>query len=184
MHDSDAREDFFDKVFGDQQQAAINVVRQLAFEERVIKRVFTDCGQKPAGWGRLANLCRAATGEVKLNFAWFNSEFSRFPGVLCGKRIPYMHKIALLDLFKLKNKNRLVRAISKELNTQEINEARPFVFAFTIVKTLFVAHNLDLAPHPEVEFSAEVRFHTFARPLIVEPAKIAFAKIGAEWCTE
>lgn len=180
----DQRDDFFSELFDDNsaQQKALRAASQLAFEERVIKRAFTDGGKKPTSWGRLANLCRSATNEVKLNFMWFNAEFRRFPATLCGRRVPYLHELTFNDLLRPNEKNRLVRAISKALGKQEIDETQKFIFAFPVTKTLFTAHNLEHLPPPA--FSAELRFHIQGRPLIIESAKTAFARIGSDWVAD
>lgn len=138
------RDDFFQNIFNENDQAAdaIRAQRQLAYEERVIKRIFKECGIAVRGWGRYVNECRDMTGHTNLNFFWFNSTF-KFPE-LCGQRIPRLHELSFADIFKPTSKNRLVRAVMKNLAKQEINPSRPFVFVFPVVRSSFCAHNLSL----------------------------------------
>jgi hypothetical protein len=154
--------------------AARRAISRLAYEERTIKRAFKESGVKVSGWGRLVNECRANTGKDKLNFDWFNYAFTAFRashGVLCGARIPKLHKITLADLFKPAGKNRLVRAIERSA------PAAPFVFVFPVVRTMFVAHSRPTAP---VEDS--VALWIAQEPaVVVQPSWSYFQSIGAEW---
>jgi hypothetical protein len=138
------RDDFFQNIFDENSQGAeaIRAQRQLSYEERVIKRVFKECGIAVRGWGRYVNECRDMTGHPTLNFFWFNSVF-RFPE-LCGQRIPRLHELTFADIFKPGSKNRLVRAVAKNLAKNEINSTRPFVFVFPVVRSSFCAHNLTV----------------------------------------
>ncbi len=182
------REEFFDNLFGDSTPAAEDIkrLRQLAYEERVIKRVFTECGIRMNGWGRLANDCRDKTEQHKLNFSWFNATYNAFPAILIGRRVPYMHKIVLPDLFKPAPKNRLVKAIAKELARNEIDIAKDrYVFVFPIVKTAFCAHSLSRfgEERPADGFRSQfvLRPSGDTRLLIVEPLKTLCNAIGSEW---
>jgi hypothetical protein len=182
------REDFFDQLFNETTPAAedIKALRQLAYEERVIKRVFTECGIRPNSWGRLANDCRDKTEQVKLNFGWFNATYNGFPARLLGRRVPYLHKITLLDLFKPVPKNRLVKAIAKELAFNNVDIAKDgYVFVFPIVKTAFCAHSLGKRgeERPVDGFRPQfvLRPAGDKRLLIVEPLKTLCNAIGAEW---
>lgn len=136
------RDDFFNNLFNDNDQAAdaIRAQRQLSYEERVIKRIFKECGIAVQGWGRYVNECRDVTGHTNLNFFWFNRSFN-FPE-LCGQRIPKLHELTFADIFKPTGKNRLVRAVIKNLARQEVDPMRPFVFVFPVVRSSFCAHNL------------------------------------------
>ena len=183
-----SRDDFFDNLFNETTPAAedIKALRQLAYEERVIKRVFTECGVRMAGWGRLANDCRDKTEQHKLNFSWFNATYNAFPAILIGRRVPYMHKIVLPDLFKPAPKNRLVKAIAKELARNEIDIAKDrYVFVFPIVKTAFCAHSLSRfgEERPADGFRSQfvLRPSGDTRLLIVEPLKTLCNAIGSEW---
>jgi hypothetical protein len=153
--------------------------RQLAYEERIIKRVFSECGIKITGWGVLANMCRHETTQDKLNFGWFNNEFGRFPGRLCGRRIPRLHELDFQALFKPLEKNRLVKAVAKSLARAEVSgEDNGWVFVFPVVRTFFCAHNLDLdVPGVTLSLRDEERHLKFA----VSPSKDLFQAIGKDW---
>lgn len=182
------RDEFFGGLFDEKgdYETEIRAVRQLAFEERVIKRVFTGCGYKPGSWGRLANQCRAVTGENKLNFNWFNSEYRSFPGHLCGKRIPYLHQLNVLDLFKMNQHNRIVKTLLRALNKLDIADnpldAR-FLFAFPIKRTLFCAHNISkyLNVEDDNQLLASLQFQIDKRELTIAPAKTVFMGLGTAW---
>lgn len=148
--------------------------RQLAFEERCIKRVFRECGIKINGWGRFVNECREGTGHDRLNFQWFNYRFPTFPGKLSGKRIPRLHELTMLDLFKPPEKNRLLRAVAKGLaDFCAVN----FVFMFPVTRTMFVAY--DREPNNTGD---RVMWANITDPsMYVEPSKYFFQSIGSEW---
>jgi hypothetical protein len=173
------RDQFFGNLFNEDSPTAdaMRAQRQMAYEERTIKRVFSECGIKINGWGRLANACRDATGQQKMHFAWFNSTFS-FPAQLAGRRIPKLHELGIVDLFKPPATNRLCKAVIKNLHRQEIDEIRPFVFVFPIVRKMYCAHNLE-----SVIESGGVRWIGRAEKtvLAVEPTVSAFAAIGSDW---
>jgi hypothetical protein len=182
----DQRDQFFGELFNEEGTGAdeIRRQRQLAFEERIIKRTFSECGIKIAGWGRFANECREFTGHDKLNFSWFNSAFRRFPGVLCGKRIPYLHKLTIVDLFKNpgKVKNRLCAAIANNAAKQEVDLNHKFVFCFPIVRTMYCAHNIDTedADFPRIQWRASLRpINNIS--IIVEPSVSFFRTLGPDW---
>lgn len=173
------RDSFFDNLKREDtvRDALIRAQRQLGFEERCIKRVFSECGIKINGWGRFVNECREATGHDKLTFQWFNQRFRSFPGVLSGKRIPRLHELTLLDLFKPAEKNRLVKAVAKGLTNFC---ATNFVFMFPITRTMFVAHDREPSSTDE-----RVVWSAFADPpLFVEPSKHFFQAIGRDWFEE
>ena len=176
------RENFFDSLRrGDTPQDDLRYeYRQLAYEERIIKRVFSECGIKITGWGLLANLCRHETAKDKLNFGWFNKAFRRFPGKLCGKRIPRLHELSFHhDLFKPHKKNRLAKAVSKALAGQEISESDDsWIFVFPVVRTFFCAHNIEYAT-PGVTLSLRDDSGKFM--LAVTPSHALFQTIGKEW---
>ena len=183
-----SRDEFFDQLFNETTPAAEDLkrLRQLAYEERVIKRVFTECGIRPASWGRLANDCRAKTDENKLTFGWFNSTYNAFPARLLGRRVPYLHKITLPDLFKPAPKNRLVKAIAKELAHNNVDIAKDgYVFVFPIIKTAFCAHSLsgfgETRPLDGFRSQFVLRPDGDKRLLIVEPLKTLCSAIGPEW---
>jgi hypothetical protein len=182
----DHRDQFFGELFNDEGTGAdeIRLQRQLSFEERIIKRVFSECGIKMSGWGRFANECREITGHDKLNFSWFNSAFDRFPGVLCGKRIPRLHELTMVDLFKNpgKVKNRLCAAIANNAGKQNVDLERKFVFCFPIVRTMYCAHNIDTEDGdcPRVQWRLSMRPINNIR-MIVEPTVSFFRTLGSDW---
>ena len=170
------RESFFENLRDDNgtHAEAIRAQRQLAYEERCIKRVFAECGIKVNGWGRYANRCREATGQDRLNFEWFNQEFRHFPGALSGKRIPRLHELTFLDLFRPTDKNRLVKAVMRGLRDFS---ATNFVFMFPVTRTMFVAHDREPS-----STDGRIVWSAFADPpLFIEPSKHFFKAIGSDW---
>lgn len=172
------RDQFFNNLFDESGDAAeaIRAQRQLAFEERIVKRAFTECGIKINSWGRLVNECRAETGAHKLNFQWFNSS-TRFPVRLAGRRIPKLHELTLAEMFKPLEKNRLFKAIVKNLHKQDIDATKGFAFVFPVTRTMYCAHNVVGAQ------SVGPRWTMFLEKAIltVEPTSSFFRTIGAEW---
>lgn len=172
------RDQFFNNIFDENGDAAeaIQFQRQLSFEERTIKRAFTECGIKVGSWGRLVRECQLETGQPKLNFRWFNTT-TRFPARLCGKRIPKLHELTLADLMKPADKNRLFKAIVKNLHKQEIDTAAGFVFVFPVVRTMYCAHNLadTQTVGPRWTMTTENAI------LAIEPTAALFGGIGPGW---
>lgn len=186
------RDEFFQNLFGENTPSAeiIRAQRQLAYEERIIKRILTECGAAPGSWGALVNQCRRESHEDKLNFRWFNDNYRLFPGRLVGKRIPFLHQITLVDLFRPVGKNRLTKAIGRVLGAAEIDPHKaPFVLVFPIVKTQFCAYNsvrigqdvISDAQRLQFAFYPETAGH---RPLFVEPLKTFCKAIGNQWAIE
>jgi len=170
------RENFFDNLRDDAgaYSEALRAQRQLAYEERVIKRVFAQCGIKINGWGRFANECRSATSQDRLNFEWFNSRFTRFPK-LGGKRVPGLHELTTLELFADPSRNKLGRAISRAYDGSIPGH---FVFVFPVRRTSFVAHDVE----PEGEAPRVVwALHNESKRWYVEPSKGFFQALGSEW---
>jgi hypothetical protein len=180
------RDQFFGNLFNENSENAdaVRLQRQLAFEERIIKRVFNECGIKRLGWGKLANECREMTGHDRLNFNWFNSTYKYFPAVLCGRRIPKLHELTLSDLFKnpVAGRNRLCQAISKNLQRQEVDPSSNFIFVFPVVRTMFCAHNLntEAGDLPRVTWNLQLE----KMPMTVELTSTLFPLIGPEWASE
>jgi hypothetical protein len=188
---SDFRDQFFGEIFNDD-----NFHRQLSFENRVVRRVFSECGVRIPSMGRLVNLCRAETGQPDFSFSWFNSTYPRFPGTLCGrpvafcgytsddagnKRKQFIYQLTITELLNTKN-NRLVRAISKALHESAVSDSSPFLFIFTIVRKRFCAHNLALPFEASPELPrTQWRFDNGSSPLIIEPATPLLRAIGTEW---
>lgn len=176
------RDQFFDELFDPtaDRVEAIRFQRQLAFEERVIKAAFRDCGIKITSWGRLVNLCKAATGHPKLNFNWFNGEY-RFPARLLGYRIPKLHELTLWDLFRPATSNRLCRALQRRFDAQQVDPTYGFAFFFPVRRKLFCAHNLnELEPLPGVRLPRWT-IPSEAGILSVELADSFFQAIGSDW---
>jgi hypothetical protein len=171
------RESFFDNLRDDkgEQFEALRAQRQLAYEERVIKRIFSECGIKISSWGRFANECRAVTGQDRLNFEWFNRRFPHFPN-LSAKRIPRLHELKMQDLFRPSGKNRLFKAISKALWDRP---SVGFVLVFPVTRMSFVAH--DVEPDNDVKVARVVWSIQADPPLYVEPSKSFFQAFGSEW---
>lgn len=179
------RDQFFSNLFDENSENAAlsREQKQLAFEERVIKRVFRECGIKVNGWGRFAKDCQDVTGQANLNFKWFNSSF-RFPAMLCGRRVyagrsgPKLYELTIRDLLKPPEKNRVLRILAKALQEQGIGDDDFFVFVFPVVQKMFCAHNLtniDLAPGTRL---------TFQRPdelIHIEPTDMLFGAVGTSW---
>lgn len=172
------RDQFFHNIFDDNGDAAeaIRTQRQLAFEERIVKRAFTECGIKINSWGKLVKECQLETGLPKLNFRWFNA-MTRFPARLCGRRIPKLHELTIADLFKPADKNRLFKAVIKNLHRQEIDDTKGFVFVFPVVRTMYCAHNLTdtQSVGPRWTMATEDAI------LTVEPTTAFFKAIGPSW---
>lgn len=184
------RDEFFQNLFANNtpEADAIRAQRQLAYEERIIKRVLTECGAAPGSWGALVNQCRRESHEDKLNFRWFNSFYSNFPGYLCGKRIPYMHQITIVDLFKPTAKNRIVKAVSKALAALSVDPATTsYVLVFPIVKTQFCVHTSTSVGYERIpdanrlQFCIQPPIGVSTRPLFVEPLKTFCRAIGNQW---
>lgn len=175
------RENFFDNLRRDDtaEDSLLRAQRQLAYEERVIKRVFAECGIKINGWGMMANMCRRETAQDKLNFGWFNQTFRQFPARLCGRRIPRMHELTLQDLCKPLGQNRLAKAVAKALARYQVSdEDSKYVFVFPVVRTSFCAHNLDL----EIPgMSLAMRDPDGKLLLAVGPTKTLFQAVGKDW---
>lgn len=175
------RDSFFDNLRNEDtvQDALRRQQRQLAYEERVIKRVFSECGIKINGWGRMANMCRQETVQDKLNFAWFNRQFRRFPGHLSGRRIPRLHELTFQDLAKPFKQNRLAKAAVKALAKAEVpyNDTN-WVFVFPVVRTFFCAHNFDC---PVTGTSFSLRDENNKLALSVTPTHNLFQMIGKDW---
>lgn len=174
---------FFDNLRRDDtpEDNAVRAQRQLSYEERVIKRVITECGAKTSSWGLLANHCRRATGEVKLNFNWFNQTFKQFPGELIGRRIPRLHELTIQDLFKPSAQNRLVKAIIKNVRRAGVDPAASrYFFVFPVVRTSFCAHNLKNLEGAGDHAIWSCQTDDNSR-ITVEPTRSLFAELGHDW---
>lgn len=178
------RDQFFSNLFDEnsEQAAASREQKQLSFEERVIKRVFRECGIKINSWGRFANDCRDVTGQLGLNFRWFNSSF-KFPATLCGKRIytgrsgTKLYELTIRDLLKPPEKNRVLKIVSRILHDQGISDDDFFVFVFPVVGTMFCAHNLSVEGTPGTRLSFQLPNDL----IYIEATATLFSAVGAEW---
>lgn len=187
-----SRDDFFRNIFGENSPSAeaIRAQRQLAYEERIIKRILTECGAAPGSWGALVNQCRRESHEDKLNFRWFNDNYRQFPGRLIGKRVPFLHQVTLPELFRPVGKNKLTRAIGRVLGTAEIDPHKtPFVLVFPVVKTQFCAYNMIRIGQEYVPETQRLQFCMYPeltgnRPLFIEPLKTFCKAIGNQWAQE
>lgn len=196
---TDQRDQFFNNLFDDAANAQTGgFQRQLSYENRIVRRVFNECGVKPAsGWGRIVNMCKAETGTHEFSCAWFNSTFPRFPATLCGKRIGYcgyrrddagnktslsLYQLALAEILAAKH-NVLIRTLTKALQAFAVDLDRPFAFVFPVVRKFFVAHNMDLPIQPANNMPRV--FWTYSSPeggvMRVEHSAPFFAAIGGDW---
>lgn len=181
----DPRDALAKDIFGEDESGPTRQMRQYAYEERVIKRVFAESGVTPrGGWGYFVNQSREMIGVPKLSFQWFNQVFS-FPGVLCGSRIGYMHELTLPDMIKPPQRNKMLKRIAKQLYKKDIDSRQKFVFCFPIVRTLFCAHNLrSQAPDSWDKPTWRFQISTYADGnwLFVEPlAGLCQGIPAAEW---
>jgi hypothetical protein len=195
---SDHRDQFFDNVFNEESRIHTDgFQKQLSYENRIVRRVFNECGVKPPSWGQLVNLCKAETGAHEMGCAWFNLTFPRFPAKLCSKRIGYcgyrkddagnkaslsLYQLTIADMMSAKN-NILVRAVSKALRLFEVDLESPFAFVFPVVRKFFVAHNVELPIQPAAGVSRVVWSYGLedGSVLRVEPSTSFFAGIGPDW---
>lgn len=186
------RDEFFENLFNETTPAAedIRALRQLAYEERVIKRVFSECGIRVSSWGRFALESRSMTGEVKLNFRWFNSSSSchGFPATLCGRRIPHLHNISLPKLFKPAGQNALIKAVAKTLTAASIQpeKKQKYLCVFPIIKTPFCAHNLTGAGYQRPQnidsrMQFVMQYGAEGEHMFIEPLKSFCDAIGTDW---
>lgn len=191
---TDSRDQFFNNLFDENAEAqTTGFQRQLSYENRIVRRVFNECGVKIPSWGQLINLCRAETGAPELSFSWFNSTFPRFPAKLCGKRIGYcgyrrndagqktslsLYQLSLPEILATKH-NILLRTIAKSLHSAGVEDGQPFVFVFPLVRKMFCAHNLRLAVKSD-NTAPNVQW-VFNGDIVVENSAGAFRAIGADW---
>lgn len=194
------RDEFFSNLFNEDNPRA-NAARenaQVAYEGRVVRRLFAECGVRTVSWGRLINDCRVVTGEHHLTFNWFNYTFSRFPARLFGKRIGYcsrrkmddgtsqpigLYQLQLADIFKPTH-NVLARVVSKALHAApDYVDGAPYVFVFPVVRRMFCAHNLELAANPELDTPRIQWIMQTAdgAKMAIESTASLFAAIGNEW---
>lgn len=156
---SDPRDQLAADLFNDESNERRRLF-QYAFEERVIKRIFSASGITPkGGWGRYINQSRQLIDHPSLSFVWFNKTFS-FPGLLCGGRVPNMYKMTPKDFVVPPSKNKYIKRILRKLFAEQaVAEKQKFVFCFSIVKTSFCLHNLK-AHGPESWEGDEPRCQT------------------------
>jgi hypothetical protein len=195
---TDGRDAFFNNLFSEGAEQTTNFQRHQSFENRAVKRVLSECGVKVRSMGQLVNMCKDATGHHEFTFSWFSDTFPAFPAQLGGKKITYvgkqvcestgkktnkyLYQIDVLDIFR-QNYNKIVLALSRAMQQQQIDRSRPFIFLFPVVKTMLCAHNLDVPPvfnkekpHIQLRFSWEN-----GTTLYIERSADLFAALGPEW---
>lgn len=179
------RDQFFSNLFNENSEQAqfSREQNQLAFEERIIKRLFSECGVKVRSWGMFVNQCREITGRQNLNFVWFNSSFA-FPAFLCGRRFygkqaKRLKEASLKDLLAPPAKNNLLRMLTREVEKQEFSSQASFAFTFPVVQTMFCIHNMhDLEDDGTRTL---LRFRTGADILCLESTRSFFRSVGGSW---
>lgn len=81
------------------QNAESEALRQQRYEESVLRKVL-----KRFGLAHEVNVikrrCEERTGQFKLIFHWFLDAHETFPVYLFTRKIPYMHKITQVDLYR------------------------------------------------------------------------------------
>lgn len=199
MIDDDNRNSFFNELFDDnsRQAGANREQRQISYESRLVRRVFTECGVKRVSWGQLVNHCKGATGNHELTFEWFNYTFPAFPARLMGRRIGYcarrknadgtssplsLHQLQFADIFRPKN-NLVLRSVSRVLADYEHDLTVPYVCIFPIVRKMFCAHNLELPGHTGID-EPRIQWIMQAQSgvrMTIEPTTSLLAAIGSEW---
>lgn len=181
----DPRDALAKNIFGDE-AGTTRQMRQYAYEERVIKRVFAGSGITPrGGWGYFVNQSREMIGVPKLSFQWFNSTF-QFPSILCGKRIPYMHELTLVDLIKPSHRHKIWKRVLGEVYKIDIDISRQkFAFCFPVVRTLFCAHNMrsqTAESWDKTDWRFQISMQADGNWLFVEPlATLCRGIPAAEW---
>jgi hypothetical protein len=194
------RDQFFQNLFDDnsREAGANREQRQLSYENRIVRRVITECGVPRVSWGWLVNNCKAATGGHELSFEWFNYTFREFPARLLGKRIGYcarrtapdgsssplsLYQLQFAELFKPRH-NLVLRTIARALQAAEHNASDPFVFVFPIVRRMFCAHNLEIPTSAALD-APRIQWIMQTSPtgskMIIESTASLFAAIGSEW---
>lgn len=199
---SDDRQDFFDAVFNNSSDDAFP---RVSFENRIVRRVFTECGVRINSMGRLVNLCRAETGVPHFRFSWFNARYPNFPATLAGRRIGYcgkrssdggatrekigLYQLDISDLMRPKN-NLFIRAMAKALVAEDLSPdfSDTFIFVFPLRRKMFCAHTLGSSLFEErkaVEnVHAVLKFEVGGRTLCVQPTEDVFSAIGPDWFVE
>lgn len=199
---SDDRQDFFDAVFNDPSDDAFP---RVSFENRVIRRVFKECGVRINSMGRLVNICRAETGIPHFRFSWFNARYPDFPATLIGRRVGYcgrrssaggatrekvgLYQLDVSDLMRPK-KNLFVRTIARALVAEDLapDFSDTFIFVFPLRRKMYCAHTLGGPMRREHESSTDVQavlnFFVGGRMLCVQPTEDVFAAIGPDWFVE
>ncbi len=72
--------------------------KQLAFQERIVKRLLQYAGVQ-IQVGRAKAEAKEKYGDSSLGFRWFNEEYPRFPLTLMSQKLRYTHKATLADLY-------------------------------------------------------------------------------------
>jgi len=90
-----------DDVFAVMRQAAAteaNEDKQLAFQERIVKRALRYAGVT-LNVGMAKRAAKETYGFEDLGFRWFNEVYSNFPLHLMSQKMPYTHKTTLADIY-------------------------------------------------------------------------------------
>jgi len=179
------RDQFFSNLFSEnnEQAQATRAQNQLAFEERIIKRVFFECGISVRSWGVFVKNCQEITGKQNLNFSWFNSSF-RFPAFLCGHRFygrqaSRLKRASIKDIIAAPAKNNLLKMLLREVEKQELPETASFAFTFPVVQTMFCIHNMH-----ELEDRGTrtlIRFRTENDIFCLESVRSFCNAVGNSW---
>jgi hypothetical protein len=92
MNPDDLLSDVFDRA------AEAKSVSMAAYEERVVKKML---GKAQLGdqAKQIAYRVKDLTGKARVNFSWFYSEYPDFPIWLGIRKVPYVHKLSVSDLF-------------------------------------------------------------------------------------
>jgi hypothetical protein len=199
MTDGDNRDSFFNELFDDnsRQAGANREQRQISYESRLVRRVFSECRVPRVSMGQLVNHCKGATGNHELTFEWFNFTFPEFPARLMGRRIGYcalrkqadgtsvplsLYQLQFADIFRPKN-NLVLRSVSRALADYEQELTDPYVFIFPIVRKMFCAHNLELPGNPGID-EPRIQWIMQAQSgvrMTIEPTTSLFAAVGPDW---
>ena len=199
---SDDRQDFFDAVFNNSSDDAF---ARVSFENRIVRRLFNECGVRINSMGRLVNLCRAETGVPQFRFSWFNARYPNFPATLAGRRIGYcgkrsssggatrekvgLYQLDISDLMRPKN-NLFIRALAKALVAEDLapDFSDTFIFVFPLRRKMYCAHTLGAGLFEERASTENVhallKFAVGGRTLCVQPTEDVFSAIGPDWFTE
>lgn len=137
----------------DQAMQALNSaeMRQQRFEETAVRRLLARYGLSALA-STLKKRCREVTGQNKLLFLQFAIEHPTFPVLLHFKKIPYMHKVTQVDMFRRFSTTALFKAYEEVYEQHDEDKPVGLVFDWPTPETaekvqglgLMVIHNLML----------------------------------------